>query len=265
MQNCHRLLIILLLAFSILTSGAGAEIIEIKGGYVVESVTPGMETGTPFETVAIEFWELPPWIMMQFIFLSVSSYIGFPVEFALYVKMYVFLGFRKISRKTVLSNESRSRIYSCIRENPGIIFSDLVRETGINRGNVAYHLNILKTSEMISAFENSGNAVYFENSGVYSGTEKTVLKHIRNDKDRLILRSFLEKPSLTRKDIGELLGSAPSTVGWRMKRLSDDELVRVRKSGKNVQYEINPDICQYLEKYIPSGKDAVPGGEMGIS
>lgn len=255
MLNCHRLLIIFLLASFTLTSGAGAEIVEVKNGYTVEIVSPGMETGTPLDTVAIGFWDLPPWIMMQFIFLSVSSYIGFPVEFALYAKMYVFLGFRKISRKTVLSNESRGRIYSCIRENPGIIFSDLVRETGINRGNVAYHLNILKTSEMISAFENSGNAVYFENSGVYSGTEKTVMKFIRNDKDCRIFRLLLESPGMTRKDIGELMGLNPSTVSWRMKRLSDEELVCVRKDGRNVRYEINPEVHPVLKKYLVSGKD----------
>ena len=59
MLNCHRLLIIFLLASFTLTSGAGAEIVEVKNGYTVEIVSPGMETGTPLDTVAIGFWDFP--------------------------------------------------------------------------------------------------------------------------------------------------------------------------------------------------------------
>lgn len=239
----------------ILITGAGAEIIEEKNGYIVEAVTSDMDTGAPLETVAVEFWELPPWIMLQFLLLSLSSCLGFPVEIILYTKIYMLLGIRKISQKTVLSNETRNWIYSCIRENPGITFSDLVRSTGINRGNIVYHLNVLKTTGKISVTGSQGNPRYFGNSRIYSEAEKTVLKYVRNDKDCRILRLLLEKPDTTRNDIGEHIGITPSTVSWRMKRLSDDELIRIRKAGRNVRYDINPEIHQYLEKYLVPGMD----------
>ncbi|MBN1431185.1 MAG: winged helix-turn-helix transcriptional regulator [Methanomicrobiaceae archaeon] len=254
MISCIRFLIISFILYSVLVSGAGAEIIEEKSGYIVEPVTPGMDTGTPLETVPVEFWELPPDFILYIMFLSASSYLGFPVELILSVKMYMLLGFRKISQKSVLSNETRNTLYSCIRDNPGINFTDLMDSTGVNRGNIAYHLNLLKMTGKISVLESSGNPRYFENSGMYSGTEKAVLKYIKNDKDCQILRLILEKPNLTRKDLGEHIGLNPSTVSWRMRRLGDDEMILVRKDGRNVRYEINPEIHQHLEKYLSSGE-----------
>ena len=254
MISCIRFLIISFILYSVLVSGAGAEIIEEKSGYIVEPVTPGMDTGTPLETVPVEFWELPPDFILYILFLSASSYLGFPVELILSVKMYMLLGFRKISQKSVLSNKTRNTLYSCIRDNPGINFTDLMNSTGVNRGNIAYHINLLKMTGKITVLESSGNPRYYENSGVYSGTEKTVLKYIRNEKDCRIFRLLLEKPGMTRADIGDCLGQNPSTVSWRIKRLSDEELVRVRKDGRNVRYEINPEVHLHLEKYLSAGE-----------
>jgi len=255
MQHCYHLLVLFLCASFILASGAGAEIIQVTAnGYIVETVSDDMDTGTPLETVSVEFWDLPPDFIIFILFTSFLSYLGMPVELLLIFKTCMLLGFRKISRKTVLSNETRSRIYSCITKNPGIIFSDLIRETGINRGSIAYHLNILEMTGKVSVFKNSGNPGYFENSGVYSVTEKTVLKYIRNDKGCRILRLLLEKPDLTRSDIVEHMGQSNSTIGWRMKRLRADELIRTTKNGRTVRYEINPDVNPYLEKHLVSGQ-----------
>jgi hypothetical protein len=38
------------------------------GGYMIEPVTPGMDTGTPLETTEVSFWELP----IQVIILSLA-------------------------------------------------------------------------------------------------------------------------------------------------------------------------------------------------
>ncbi|WP_225353806.1 winged helix-turn-helix transcriptional regulator [Methanolacinia petrolearia] len=217
-----------------------------------------MDTGTPLDTVLINFWDLPPGAMLIALALSVSSFLGFPVELFFYIKLYMILGYRKISRNTVLTNETRNQIYSCIKENPGIIFNDLVRRSGINRGNVSYHINILKYTGKVNVLDSSGNPRYFENSGVYSKSEKLVLKYLRNDKDCRILKLLLEKPELTRNDIGDYIGLTPSTVSWRMKRLGDEEIIRIQKNGKNVRYEINPEIQQYLGKYLVNEQDKIP-------
>jgi len=84
-----------------------------------------------------------------------------------------------------------------------------------------------------------------------------VLKYISNDTDCRIFRLLLEKPDLTRNDLGKYLGLSVSTVSWRMKRLCDENLIWIQKAGKNVRYGINPEVRQYLEKYLTLNKDTL--------
>jgi len=228
------------------------------GGYTVEPVTPGMDTGIPLETTEVSFWELPIQVIILSLAFSLSPVAGDFIELLLFAKLYVYLGYRKVARATVFDNVTRNRIYACIQDNPGIFFSALVRTTGVKRGTLRYHLLILKLNGEISILDNAGNPRYFENSERYSKTEKNVLKHIRNDTDCRIFRLLLENPALTRNDLGEHFGLSLSTVSWRMNRLNDAGIVLAQKSGKNVRYRINPDVRHYLEKYLVPIRETMP-------
>jgi predicted transcriptional regulator len=219
-------------------------------GYTVEAVTLEMDTGTPLETVAVEFWDLPFGIMLFSLTVSLSSITGFPIEVFFIIKFYTYLGYRKISRETVFHNNTRIQIYSCIRDNPGIFFNKLVCITKIKRGTIRYHLSILKMMQKITLLDSSGNARYFVNSGKYSENEKYALKYIRNDVDCVILGLLLEKPEVTRKELGMHLRLSLSTISWRMKRLSDENIILIENNGKIVRYKINTDMLPYLKKYL---------------
>jgi predicted transcriptional regulator len=249
------ILILILCSLSLVPAGT----CEFLNGYTVEPVTPDMDTGTPLETVPVDFWQLPPGIILLSLAFSISSFIGFPVELFLFIKLYAYLGCRKVAKTVVLNNETRNLAYHCIQDNPGIYFNALVRKTSIKPGTLRYHLIILKLTEKIAVLDSSGNLRYYENSGMYSGPEKTVLKYIRNETDCRIFRLLLEKTDLTRNDLGEHLGLSVSTISWRMKRLNDEKIIWIKKAGKNVRYEINPEMRQYLEKYLIMSKDAVTG------
>lgn len=253
------ILILFLYSWSVLIAGACATL----NGYTVEPVTPDMDTGTPLETVSVDFQDLPPGIMLVSLAVSVSSIIGFPVELFFFIKLYLYLGYRKVTQSTILQNAVRSRIYSCIRDNPGIFFNALGRMTNVKRGSLRYHLIILKLMGRITVLNSAGNPRYFENSGIYSETEKNLLKFIRNDTDCRIFRLLLENSEVTRKELGEHLGLSVSTVSWRMKRLSEDNLIRIQKVGKNVRYGINPDIRKYLEKYLILNREATSVRSLG--
>jgi predicted transcriptional regulator len=217
-----------------------------------------MVPGIPAETVPVDFWDLPPEIILLSLVLPISSIIGFPVELFLIMKLYAVFGYRKITRTTLFKNNHRNRIFVCIQNNPGISFSEIVRTTEINRGTLHYHLTVLSLMQKITISDTSANSRYFEHAGSYSGSEKAVLKHIRNSTDCLIFRLLLERSDLTRNELGEQLGLSLSTVSWRMKRLSDEKIIRIRKAGKNVRYGINPEMRQILEKYLIPNKEIIP-------
>ena len=247
------ILIISLCSCTLFVAGACA----IPNGYAVDPVTPDMDMGAPLGTVPADFWDLPPGIMLLSLLVSLSTMLGFPVELFFGMKFYAWLGYRKITQSTIFNNATRSRIYSCIRDNPGIFSTALVRMTDVKRGTLRYHLTILKLTGKITVLDSSGNARYFENSGIYSQSEKAVLKYVRNSTDCRIFRLLMENPGLSRNDLGNLLGLSASTISWRMNRLSGDNLIRVQKSGKNVRYGIKPEVQEYLEKYLVPDRAAM--------
>jgi predicted transcriptional regulator len=128
---------------------------------------------------------------------------------------------------------------------------------GVKRGTLRYHLILLKLGQKIMAHEASGSIHYFTNSGLYSDPDKTVITYLWNTTDRRIYQLLMENSEVTRKEIGNDLGLSVSTVSWRMKRLSDDKIIWIRKTGKNVRYGICPDVRQYLEKYLMPNRETV--------
>jgi predicted transcriptional regulator len=217
-----------------------------------------MDTGTPLDTVPVDFWDLPPGIMLLALALSISSFIGFPVELFLYLKLYAYLGYRYVTRTIIFDNDTRNLAYHCVQDNPGIYFNSLARKTGIKSGTLRYHLIILMTTGKISAMNTNGHTRYFENSGKFSEIEKTVLKYIRNDTDNRILTLLLDNPDMNRKDLEEKIGISGPLVSWYMRRLRDDGMIIIQKNGKNVRYEIYPEVRQYLEKYLVPDREAMP-------
>ena len=257
MKNAVRNKLVLFITALFLIPGflSVAPVLAEPGGYIVEPATPDMITGPPQDLVRVEVWQLPPRVLAIHLALVICPLLLYPIELLFLLKMFAYLGCRTVSRATVFHNEARSRIHSCIQDNPGIFFNDLMRLTSMNRGTLRYHLILMNLMRSITTLESFGNPRYFNNSGMYSDSEKTVLLHIRNQMDCRILRLLLEKSDLSRDELGEYLGLTVSTVSWRMKRLSDEKLIWIRKTGKNVQYEINPEVRPYLEKYLIPNKD----------
>jgi predicted transcriptional regulator len=246
-------LLLFLCSGSLLVTVAGAGF----NGYTVDPVTPGMDTGTPLETVSVDFWGLPPQVMAISLAVSLSPVIAFPVELLFFLKLFAYLGYRKVEQHSVFHNAARNRIYSCIQDNPGIFFNALSRKTDVKRGSLRYHLTLLKLMGKIAVLDTHGNTRYFENSGKFSEPEKKVLKYLQNDTDCRILTFLLYNPDITRKDLVRHLGIAGSTVTWYMNRLSDENLICVQKTGKNVRYEINPESRRILQKYLAVNNDLV--------
>jgi hypothetical protein len=80
----ETILLLFLCSGSLLVTVAGAGF----NGYTVDPVTPGMDTGTPLETVPVDFWGLPPQVMAISLAVSLSPVIAFPVELLFFLKLF---------------------------------------------------------------------------------------------------------------------------------------------------------------------------------
>ncbi len=219
-------------------------------GYTVEPVPPGMEPGTPLETVQVTVWDLTPRDIMTILALSLSPVFLVPVELFFFLKLFSYLGYRKIVTTNALDNDVREFIYTCIRKNPGIQFNALTRETQIKPGTMKYHLAILKLTNKVVLLDSCGRARYFENSGKYSPVEQKVLKLLRSDTERAIFELLIHNPDMSRKDLEQRLHISGSAISWHIRRLSAENILVARKIGRDARYELNPEARQYIEKYL---------------
>jgi Uncharacterized protein conserved in archaea len=230
-------------------------------GYVVEPATVAdIANSTPLETVQVSFWELTPRDMLTVVALSLSPLLLYPLELFFFVKMFAYLGYRKISAASVLTNSTRSRIYHAIVANPGIFFNELVRQTGVARSTLRYHIALLKMTGKITTAKTGSDTRYFENSGKFSGTEQKILSLLHNGRDRLICEYLIQNPSTTRADLEKVLGISGAAVTWHTNRLRDAGVLEIKKAGRTVAYSIAPDAVRALHTYYPRETGADAGG-----
>lgn len=249
MKKCRSLIPVLFFALNLcvsIVSIAGAD----SGGYTVEPVTADMDPGTPLDTVYVPFWNLPPQGMAFVLALSISPLLLYPLELVFLLKIFISLGYRKIAKTSVLDNEIRKEIYHYVEENPGTFFSAISKDIQVKPGTLQYHLAVLKLFGKIALLETNGHTRYFQNSRNFSKTEQLLIKYLQNPTERTIFEFLIKFPEITRKDLEESLGISGVAVTWHMNRLSQENLLQVRKVGRNARYTLNPEAKHYLEEYL---------------
>jgi len=193
-------------------------------------------------------WQHPPKALLHQV---VNSYVPDffrPAGVFLFwaVGLGMWLAFRRISSGNVLSHPERERIYSFIRDHPGLHFRELERQTGVNRGTLAYHLDMLGQTSKIRAIPGSGYTRYFENGGKYSGREEQILVSFSNERQRAILLLLAESP-VTAAELKDKLHVSGPSVSWHMKRLCHDQMVTVQKAGRDARYILDPEVRIFLQ------------------
>ena len=228
------------------------------GGYTVEPASDSdIAAAEPLETVFVPFWNLPPRIMLVAIVLSLSPLLLFPLELLFLLKMFAFLGFRRLRKTSVLDHPTRMFIFCVIQKNPGIGVMEISRKTGTQATTLRYHLSVLKLMNKVTVLETPGNTRYFENAGCYSRVEQKLIKHLKSPPNQVIFRLVMENPDLTRAHLESALEMSGPGVNWYLNRLSCDGLLTISKDGRNARYAISKEIVPLLRKYLPDYRQSM--------
>ncbi|MFN4336821.1 MAG: winged helix-turn-helix transcriptional regulator [Candidatus Nitrosocaldus sp.] len=123
-----------------------------------------------------------------------------------------------------ISNNIRNTILECIKRNPGIRYRELLRLLGLTNGVLSYHLYRLESEQMIRIDRDKGMTRYYVSDVEYN--EAKILGMLRIPTTRRIVSYMLENDgSSTLDELAFMLGKAPSTIFWHMKRLVEKGLV----------------------------------------
>ena len=146
-----------------------------------------------------------------------------------------------------------------INNMPGIRYRELLRFTGLSNGALAYHLSRLEKSSQIRVDREKEKRTTRYYSIDIPTQESDILRQLRNEVSRQIIKLILEHDLCTFNEIVEHLNKASSTTSWHLKRLKDAGIISVKHGGEYQMYQIvSPNlVSDFLYKYKESFVDAV--------
>lgn len=191
------------------------------------------------EVQELEVETIPYWIFL--LMLGIAQVTSAP-EIFLTLKLVPLLGgCKKISRSNILDNLNRKKMYDLVRSSPGTYFNEIVKKTGLNRGTVRYHVDLLETEHMIVSHKVNGKRRYFQNGSTYEEKEMTIITVLRDNMNRQIIQEILNSERINNGILAKTMGISTPSMSWHMKRLVEQGIVRADKDGRCATYSINPD------------------------
>jgi predicted transcriptional regulator len=135
-----------------------------------------------------------------------------PAEILYSLFLVSCLGFRQVTRQTILDNEQRRVLYTIIRDTPGICFSALRERAGLNAGTARYHLGLLTVHGMVACHSHHGSRHYYVGNEDYGRMEAVLLTYLHTENARLILDLLSRDDDLSHQDLMAATGTTSSSI-----------------------------------------------------
>ena len=174
-----------------------------------------------------------------------------------------FRGFRRITASNVLDHPERCLVFRIIRDNPGIDFSGLSRDSGMNINTLRYHIDTLVYHGKVTVSRGRGIFRYFENHGRYSEFERHALPYTRDQVSKSLLSVIEKFPGVTQNSLADHIGITCPTVRWHMQRFESDRIVRSVREGRNVCYYLTPEASAFFIQLKNSPEETGAGSLTG--
>ncbi|ABN58005.1 MULTISPECIES: winged helix-turn-helix transcriptional regulator [Methanoculleus] len=218
-------------------------------GYAVE---PALE-GYPGELYDFEkstLQEKPLLVMFFHCLLVILPACFFPGELLYILSIFLPFGFRRVTKRTILDDDFRLNLYRKIAANPGAGAVELGEMTGVSRGRLRYHLNMLIREGKVAAVDYRNRTGHFARNQRHTDLEQRILISLREEPSRTILRYLLGSPETTRNDVAERLGLTGSTVSQHMQELKTEGIVTVGRDGRFVRYRLSEDAEEFFNQCL---------------
>ncbi|SDR11710.1 winged helix-turn-helix transcriptional regulator [Natronobacterium texcoconense] len=128
-------------------------------------------------------------------------------------------------------NETRHQIRAHVRNNAGIHFNELVRESDFAPGQIQYHVRQLISQDDLVRGEFYGRTHYYPPE--YDEWQRAALALFRRETAREIVVYLIEHESAAPGEVADALGVARSTLEYHLDRLVEREIVEKRYDHRN--------------------------------
>jgi predicted transcriptional regulator len=148
-----------------------------------------------------------------------------------------------------------TQVIQVIEKNPGIKFSEIMRETGMKNGALSHYTQKLEEDGTVQV-ERTPRVTRFYPLGI-SKEESALAKNLRQETPKNILVALLKQNSLTFNEIAEKIKRSQSTVSINLTQLIQDGIVESRfVNTKRIFLIKNREMIQNMvNKYRPDMMD----------
>ena len=218
-------------------------VIARQGDYIIMKHAPPDAIGdTSGADGTITFWQLPLWIQLTKV---TEIAVITAAALALILKLWpVVIG----KLRTPRDNEIRDQIYRHIKNNPGTTMADIARKEDLNLGTVRYHVGQLQSAHRINLVRSDKFVRLFQNSGVYSEREKTVLSAINRPTAMALVSYLHDHPGTTGPEIAGYLQITDSGAYVQLKKLLRDQVIRAEPAGRFLRYYLREDVKALIDR-----------------
>ncbi len=140
------------------------------------------------------------------------------------------LQYTRITRENVLQRKVRLLLFEYIRDHPGALFSQVRDAIGLQNGAAAYHLSVLEKQGFVHS-ETKRRRRWYYPSGDASLWKDLPVSPVQES----ILRAVRERPGIAVRELSRALNRGPSSVGYNVRALSREGLLRIAREGLRVR------------------------------
>lgn len=140
----------------------------------------------------------------------------------------------------ILKNERRSKIYHCIKENPGLHLRSLQRCLNIPLTSLQYHLNYMVRKKIIYEEKSENYTRYY--CELLERRDREILSFLRQKRLREIVLLVLLNKKVNSQLIAETLDLSPSTISFYLNYLVENGILEQTKIGYENIYTLKEEI-----------------------
>ena len=174
---------------------------------------------------------------------------------------FVYFGIRQVTAENSILHPYRDTIVHYIRKHPGNHFSTLMRETGINRGTLYYHLWQLKTHSVVLEVKDGGLTRYFIHLDGFEPLKLKLMFHLDNPIRDQIISMLKAGGVVSRKDFIKNLGISGPSLWYHIQLLVRDGIVHVEQEGRRTWYILSYNVAEILKSDIQEIQPATKSRE----
>ena len=143
------------------------------------------------------------------------------------------------------------QVIQAIEKNPGIQFSEIMRETGMKNGVLSHYTRKLEEGGTVQV-ERTPRVTRFYPLGI-NKEEALLIRNLRQETPKNILTILMNHDSLTFNEVAEKVKRSPATVSVNLTQLIQDEIIESKFVNTKRIFRIkNKDLVQVsINKYHP--------------